>query len=311
MAPDDASDPGIRLKPMRPWCLPLPYVTELFPDELLSSWLRRTGTEYGVSLELLARHIGLLKTKPAEIDHDLSPDEIERLADAMRVERSDIRRRLHHPLRPSVCSLRADRAPIQVCATCRTRHLTAHAPSVVLRAWFEFWQIECQACQRPMSSPGSPILDRCNPAREHPNWFSGIMPTARRGAVRLHAFARRPFNVALSPVAVLRLLSKPLSSGWPDDDDPLYGVHRVADLFVPGLHELAREEGVLIPDIWTPQKPVQLVTARIILLAGLSNFLADPKASFRRVQDAADNRVSTFLERWINALPPQIRSSLS
>jgi hypothetical protein len=62
------------LKPMRPWCLPLPYVTELFPDELLSSWLRRTGTEYGVSLELLARHIGLLKTKPAEIDQDLSPD---------------------------------------------------------------------------------------------------------------------------------------------------------------------------------------------------------------------------------------------
>ncbi len=85
----------------------------------------------------------------------------------------------------------------------------------------------------------------------------------------------------------------------------------MADLFVPGLHELAREEGVLIPDIWTAQKPVQLVTARIILLAGLSNFLADPKASFRRVQDAADNRVSTFLERWINALPPQIRSSLS
>ena len=59
------------------------------------------------------------------------------------------------------------------------------------------------------------------------------------------------------------------------------------------------------------KKPVQLVTARIILLAGLSNFLADPKASFRRVQDAADNRVSTFLERWINALQPHVRSSLS
>ena len=109
MAPDDASDPGIRLKPMRPWCLPLPYVTELFPDELLSSWLRRTGTEYGVSLELLARHIGLLKTKPAEIDQDLSPDEIERLADAMRVERSDIRRRLHHP--PSSVGLLAAGGP--------------------------------------------------------------------------------------------------------------------------------------------------------------------------------------------------------
>lgn len=107
MAPNDPSDPCIRMMPVRLRCLPLPYVPELFADELLSSWLRRTGMEYGISLEQLARHIGLSRIRPADIDHDLSPDEIGRLAGALRAERTEILRRLHHPLRPPVCSLRA------------------------------------------------------------------------------------------------------------------------------------------------------------------------------------------------------------
>ena len=295
MAPDDPSDPRIRMIPARPWCLSLPYVTEPCPDELLSSWLRRTAAEYGVSFEQLAQHVGLSRTKPADIDHDLSPDEVGQLAGAMRVERAEVRRRLHPPLRPPARSLRARRAPIQVCATCRTRHLASYAHPVVLRAWFEFWRVECQACQSLLSSLRKLVLDRCNPAREYPNWFSGIMPAARRGADRLHAFARRPFSVMPSPVAVLCLLSKPLPTGWPDDDGLFrYGPHRVADLFVSGLGELTREAGVLVPDAWTAKKPVRLVTARVILLAGLSHFLADPAASFDRVQGAADRRAGSF-----------------
>ena len=298
------------MKSVRPWILPLPYVTEPFPDELLSSWLRRIGVEYGISLEQLVRHIGLSRTKPLQIDHDLSPDEIGRLADAMREERAEIRRRLHHPLRPPVRSLRATRAPIQTCATCRTRHTGSRAGPVVLRGWFEFWRIECQVCQGAMSSLGNPVLDRCNPAREHPDWFAGIMPAARRGAARLQAFARRPFNTTVSPVAVLCLLSKPLRPEGPDDGLCRYETSRVADLFVPGLSELTREEGILVPDAWTAAKPVRLVPARIILLAGLSHFLIDPAASFRRVREAVGFRIGSFLERWMDALPPHARSCL-
>jgi hypothetical protein len=30
-----------------------------------------------------------------------------------------------------------------------------------------------------------------------PDWFFGIVPAARRGAAKLHGFARRPFSVTL------------------------------------------------------------------------------------------------------------------
>ena len=161
-----------------------------------------------------------------------------------------------------------------------------------------------------MSSLGAAILDKCNPALKYPGWFSSVMPIARRGAARLHAFARRPLSVTLSPVSILCLLSRPLPLKRPENEFLRYGRYRVVDLFVPGLSELTREEGTLVPKAWTTKKPVQLVTARIILLAGLSNFLTDPAASIRRVQDAMDRRRGSFLDHWIKTLPPHAQSSL-
>ena len=85
----------------------------------------------------------------------------------------------------------------------------------------------------------------------------------------------------------------------------------VADLFVPGLSELTREEGNFVSDVWTAKRPVRLVTARTVLLAGLSHFLADPVASFRRVRDAGGGRAGPILERWISALPLHARPAVS
>src|SRR5271170_6655720 len=120
-------------------CRPLPYIPTQFPGELLSSWLRRTGMEYGVSLERLAQHFGLSRTKPIDIDQDLTADDVQRLAIALRSNPGDIRQAMNHPLRPSVRALRAARSPIQVCSTCRVRHLASSAQPVFVRTWFEFW----------------------------------------------------------------------------------------------------------------------------------------------------------------------------
>jgi hypothetical protein len=84
---------------------------------------------------------------------------------------------------------------------------SGHAPPVVIRAWFELWQIECQYCQTPFSPPGATKLTRCNPAREDPAWFESLRPPARAGAQLLANFVRRPFSVGVSPITVLRLLS--------------------------------------------------------------------------------------------------------
>jgi len=162
-----------------------------------------------------------------------------------------------------------------------------------------------------MSSLGRPVLDRCNPAREHPNWYSGILPAARRGAARLHAFARRPFGSTLSPIAILGLLSKPRAPGTRDEAAAWHIPYRVADLFVPGLSELTRDVGILIPDIWTAKKPLRLVTARTILFAGLAYFLDDPVASIRRVREAMPFWPGSHLDCWIVASPPHTRASLA
>ena len=149
-----------------------------------------------------------------------------------------------------------------------------------------------------------------------PQWFAQILPAARIGAARLFSFARRPFNASLSPVAVLCLMSKPLNRGWRQTDDPSdeeispWGRHCVAELFVPGLRQLTREE-TLVPVLWTEKKPVRLVTARTILLAALSPFLQDPRLSFRTVMHAYGARTHSGVERWFNGLPPHSRKFLS
>lgn len=147
------------------------------------------------------------------IDQDLSSDDIQRLAAAMRSEPFEIRRAMHHRLQPEVRALQAPSAPIQVCLTCRSLHQAASAEPVSVKAWFEVWEIECRFCCTPLSSPSGPRLRQCNPAREMPHWFAQIRPAARTGDDRLRAFARWPHNTALSPVAILGLMSRSIGLG--------------------------------------------------------------------------------------------------
>ena len=297
-------------------CPPLPYIPAHFPGELLSSWLRRIGTEYGVSLERLAQHFGLSRSKSIEIDHDLTANDIQRLAGALRWSPRELRQAMHHPLRPHVRALRAARSPIQLCSGCRTHHLAANAKAVLIKSWFEYWQIECRVCSIPLLSVGGPVMNHCNPARDEPVWFARILPAARAGAARLHSFARRPFNTSLSPVAVLCLLSKVLRPVWtqPDDakldDDALLGSGYVAELFVPGLRQLVRDEALVLTP-WTESKPVRPVAPRIILLAALSNFLRDPRQSCRTVRDVGGFSARSSLERWFTGLPLHSREFLA
>ncbi len=88
-------------------CTSLPYIPALFQGELLSSWLRRTGAEFGVSLQTLAQHFELSKTMAVCIDQNLSSDDIQHLAAAMRSAPAEIRRAMHHRFQPEVRALRA------------------------------------------------------------------------------------------------------------------------------------------------------------------------------------------------------------
>jgi hypothetical protein len=181
-------------------------------------------------------------------------------------------------------------------------------------SWFEFWQIECLECRLPFSTNVKPNLHQSDPARDYPEWFSKVLPVARKGGRRLEAFARCPIGGELTPVAVLCLLSISLTRRLVDyrsSYDRNWGrYHQIAELFVPGLRTLSSEHQ-LIPNAWTSGKPVRLVTPRAILLAAMAAFFVNVRHSFRRVTEIAFGGTLASVRRWFNALPWSSRTILS
>jgi hypothetical protein len=216
-------------------------------------------------------------------------DDMRRIAMALRSDPAEIGRMVH-PAR--MRALHPASTPLQVCSSCRANHRAATRLPVAIRAWFEFWQIECEHCRMPFSPPGAARLARCNPAREDPLWFESLRPAARAGARSLVDFARRPFAAGFSPVAILRLLSMRFDAIRSaktrrafHNAAEHFATRRLAELFVPGLSE--RWNDGLLPEPWTADKPVRLVTARTILLAGMANFLRDREQAIAEVQRVA------------------------
>jgi hypothetical protein len=64
-----------------------------------------------------------------------------------------------------------------------------------------------------------------------------------------------------------------------------FATRRLVELFIPGLSERATDD--LIPEPWTASKPVRLVTARTILLAGMTSFFRDHRDAIVLIQGAS------------------------
>ncbi len=224
-----------------PPCRPPPYILPPILGEMLSSWFRRIAAEYGVDLRHLTAHFGLSVSRAWEIDRALPTDDVHRVAMALRTDPAEICEMVHVT---GTRALHPTFVPLQVCSRCRADHQATTRLPITLRAWFEFWQIECERCRTPFSPTGRPNLKRCNPAREEPVWFESLRPAARQGARLLANFARRPLIAGSSPVAILRLLSMrfdairfakgPVACLGVDEQ---FATRRLAELFVPGLSE--------------------------------------------------------------------------
>jgi TniQ len=294
----------------------LPYTPLPFPGEVLSSWLKRIATEFGVSLAYLTQHMGLSASTADLIDNGLTTTEIQCIAAVTRSNQSDIRKMVHRPIRSSVRTLITSQLPIQYCATCRANHTGTTSEPIAIKAWFEFWQIECEFCRIPFASAAKLNLRRGNPAREHPAWFCQLLPAARVGGRQLAEFARRPLGVELEPTAVLSLLSLQLGA---DAYSAVFGRqltpeswnarHCIAELFIPELRE-RRFSDPLVPKRWTAREPVKLVTARTILFAAMATFFANARHSLRQIVSIANAAMKTVIDRWFLALPRHSRQFL-
>ena len=136
----------------------------------------------------------------------------------------------------------------------------------------------CPPCDKTCSSGfGVTVSHRC------------LCPTFRR--------LSRPSRTtsAVSPVA------GSIASHAAESSMPAASPHRMADYFVPGLHDLSQEDS-LLPTTWSGTKPVRLVTARTILLAATTRFSDDPQGSFSMIR-VAGGSASYSVERWFSGLP--------
>ncbi len=140
LATDRQSDASLRVMPELRRTPPLPYVPPCFPGELLSSWLHRVAAEYGVGLAHLASHIGLPVSRASLIDHRLSRDDLCLAASALRLGPGELQAMVHVP---KALGLGPSAFVLQLCPNCQADHKPATRSRVAIRAWFEFWQIEC------------------------------------------------------------------------------------------------------------------------------------------------------------------------
>jgi hypothetical protein len=82
-----------------PLPLLLPYTPCPFPGELLSSWLKRIATEFGIPLTHLAHHLGMSASTPDRIDTGLTEADLRRVARATRSSDHEIRAMIRQPLK--------------------------------------------------------------------------------------------------------------------------------------------------------------------------------------------------------------------
>ena len=104
-------------------------------------------------------------------------------------------------------------------------------------------------------------------------------------------------------------LSRAQADAEIEDDISWPGPHRMAEHFVPGLHDLCREDA-LLPTTWSEAKPVRLVTARTILLAAMPRFCDDPPHALSLIRGAGGS-ARYSVERWFSGLPSHSQEFLS
>jgi len=128
---------------------PLPVIVKPFIDELLSSWLSRTGHLYGISTRDLLGHLGIEPpVSLRHVDFAQPPAVKARLAWGLRTTTPGIQRVGHSVSLCRAYELVAITNPLSRCPTC-DREWRNEPVRPLSRSWYEAWRIACGFCHRP------------------------------------------------------------------------------------------------------------------------------------------------------------------
>lgn len=248
----------------------LPVVLPPLADELLSSWINRHASFYGVTGGHLLRHYSLEAASLRDLDLNLTSYDQRQLAHLFRYDPRAIRNMTQSPGRPRPPGLIATSRPMQVCRRCITRHRGELATrGARLRSWMEGWRIGCPVCGIAMED--SRPLDRLTRADPTDPLLVGVAGPARRGELMMTS-ATREGRQGNPLIVLMRSLLLPLASHLRgasfDGETP-----RLLDMIVPGFDAFIHH--------WHPgfRRPGTLLlplSIRIPVLAGVAYVASQP-----------------------------------
>lgn len=240
---------------------PLPVILKPVPDELLSSWIARHASFYGVSPLTMLRHAIPEAKSLRLIDTMLGPTAAHHIARLFRTQSSAIVAMTTSGLPRSAARLVAPR-PIQCCYACAEQNSWQGATTAVQRSWTEGWRITCPVCGKPQQDN----RDAASALTSPPSPFEGLWEDALHGERLIDQALRGSAAGWASPIDIARLLlvrrcPKPFRHGPSIDHSTILGA------VVQGFDECMAQQGFPRPTIARPILPIGL---RIALLAGVS-----------------------------------------
>jgi len=132
------------LPPRRPG--PLPEIPPPETDEILSSWLSGSAALYKARPEALLEQVGLTEGSPAALDRYATPEDLERLAAAMRSSSRVIQRMSFARQPREALEFVAHKKPFWTCRQCAPEFAGRGPVQTTLRQWFVAVASTCRRC---------------------------------------------------------------------------------------------------------------------------------------------------------------------
>jgi hypothetical protein len=139
---------------------PLPVVLRARPDEVLSSWLARHATYYGVARRRLMSACPHHPWKLSITRCRWRSRQQIVLAGFFRCEPAKIAAMSHVSVRADLRRLVRRSVPLQQCLNCASSAELANAPGAVGRSWMQGWRLTCRACGSRLVDAGRLAGDR-------------------------------------------------------------------------------------------------------------------------------------------------------
>jgi hypothetical protein len=245
-------------------------VLQPLADELLSSWLNRHASFYGISGGRLIRHCGLEAASLRDLDLKLTTHDRRRLAHLFRYDPRTIQKMTQSRGRSPPAGLIATVRPMQVCRCCISRHgVEPVTRGARLRSWMEGWRIDCPVCGTAMEdSRPLNLLTRTDPAAP---LLVRVAEHARQGELMMtRAASLGRLNKPV--VALMRSLLLPRTSR-PGERSSTGEIPRLLDAVVPGFDRFLHQSH---PGFRRPGTLLLPISIRIPVLAGVAHVASRP-----------------------------------